>query len=129
MNLKKNIFLPLILCFSINTSFAQISNFDQIIESATKGDALAQYNLGVMYAKGQGVAQSYPKAVEWYSKAATQEYALAQYNLGVMYGNGQGVAQSYPKAVEWYSKAATQGDAAAQYNLGVMYDNGRGIAQ
>ncbi|MBE4724310.1 sel1 repeat family protein, partial [Acinetobacter baumannii] len=68
-----------------------------------------------------GVAQSYAKAAEWYSKAADQGLAEAQYNLGGMYDKGQGVAQSYAKAAEWYSKAADQGLAEAQYNLGVMY--------
>ena len=124
MRLKKNIFLPLILCFSLNTSFAQASDSNQTLEAATQGDALAQYNLGLMYANGQGVAQSYAKAFEWYSKAANQGLAPAQYNLGVMYANGQGVAQSYAKAFEWYSKAAAQGNASGQHNLGGMYYGG-----
>ena len=124
MRLKKNIFLPLILCFSLNTSFAQASDSNQTLEAATQGDALAQYNFGLMYANGQGVAQSDAKAFEWYSKAAAQGDASAQNNLATRYANGQGVAQSYAKAFEWYSKAAAQGNASAQYNLGVMYDNG-----
>ena len=88
---------------------------------AQQGDAEAQFNLGVMYEKGQGVAQDYQQALVWYQKAANQEYAAAQFNLGVMYSKGQGVAQSYQRALAWYQKAAHQGLAAAQYNLGGMY--------
>jgi hypothetical protein len=96
---------------------------------ADQGDAMAQYNLGVMYAKGEGVPQDYAEAVKWYRKAADHGWADAQYNLGVMYYNGRGVPQDYAEAVKWFRKAADQGYANAQYNLGVMYDNGRGVPQ
>ncbi len=96
---------------------------------AEQGDADAQYNLGVMYDKGQGVAQNYAEAVKWYRKAAEQGYADAQYNLAQMYRKGQGVTQDYAEAVKWYRKAAEQGHADAQYNLGVMYGKGQGVPQ
>jgi uncharacterized protein len=34
--------------------------------SAEQGDAGAQYNLGQMYRRGDGVAQDYNEAVRWY---------------------------------------------------------------
>ena len=39
---------------------------------ADKGNAEAQYNLGFMYDKGQGVPQEYAVAVKWYRLAADQ---------------------------------------------------------
>jgi len=87
-------------------------------KAADQGDAQAQYNLGVMYDKGEGVAQNKTEAAHWYRKAADQGDAQAQYNLGVMYDKGEGVAQNKAEAVNWYRKAADQGDAQAQYNLG-----------
>jgi TPR repeat protein len=57
------------------------------------GDPFAQNVLGVMYAKGQGVAKDDRLAVEWYRKAAEQGDADAQTNLGFMYANGRGVAK------------------------------------
>ena len=96
---------------------------------AEQGDASVQYNLGVMYDKGQGVPQNDAQAVYWFKKAAEQGDAKAQYNLGVMYNKGQGIAQNYTQAVYWYQKAAEQGVAEAQYNLGVMYSNGQGVPQ
>ncbi len=37
-----------------------------IEKAADKGDATAMNNLGVLYDNGQGVAQDYAKAREWY---------------------------------------------------------------
>ena len=44
---------------------------------ADQGNAAAQYNLGVIYDKGLGVAQDYKAAVKWYRKAADQGNAAA----------------------------------------------------
>ncbi len=74
---------------------------------AEQGVAEAQFLLGVMYDKGQGVPQDYAEAVEWWRKAAEQGYAKAQYNLGVMYGKGQGVPQDYVLAHMWFDLAAS----------------------
>ena len=84
-----------------------------LIERAEKGDADAQYNLGVCYYNGYGVAQDKGEAVKWYRKAAEQGFADAQYWLGVCYYNGYGVAQDYDEAVKWIRKAAEQGHAKA----------------
>ena len=45
--------------------------------------AEGQYNLGVGYYKGEGVAKDQAEAVKWYRKAAEQNLAKAQYSLGV----------------------------------------------
>lgn len=96
---------------------------------ANEGNPSAQNNLGLMYAKGQGVPQDYQKAVEWYTKATNQGDADAQNNLGSMYYHGRGVPQDDQKAVEWYTKAANQGPAVAQHNLGFMYLHGRAVSK
>jgi TPR repeat protein len=44
---------------------------------AEQGDDSAQYNLGVMYEKGQGVLQDYEESVKWYRKAARKGVILA----------------------------------------------------
>ena len=96
---------------------------------AKQGVAIAQFNLGWMYANGQGVEKDSKEAVLWYSEAAKQGHAGGQCNLGYMYSNGRGVEKDSKEAVLWYRKAADQGNARAQYNLGVMYANGCGVAQ
>lgn len=94
---------------------------------AEKGEAAAQYRLGVCYEDGKGVRKSLSEAVLWYRKAAEQGYVDAQNQLGMCYDNGEGVVKSPSEAVLWYRKAAEQGHAAAQYNLGVCYENGEGV--
>ena len=98
-------------------------------KAADQGHASAQFNLGLMYAKGEGVAKDEAEAVKWYRKAADQGHATAQFNLGVRYANGNGVAKDDAEAVKWYRNAADHGDASAQYNLGLMYAKGNGVAK
>ncbi len=57
----------------------------EVQKAAEQGDAMAQFNLGVMYNTGRGVAQDYKQAVAWFRKAAEQGDAMAQFNLGLMY--------------------------------------------
>ena len=108
---------------------AQAGDFQTALKEwkplADQGHAYAQYNLGLMYANGEGVAEDDAEAVRWYRLAADQGHADAQYNLGWMYAIGEGVVEDDAEAVRWYRLAADQGHADAQNNLGVMYDNGR----
>jgi len=103
--------------------------FKETFKKAEAGDVEAQYNLGLMYARGDGVPQDYNEAVKWYTKAAEQGDAAAQLNLGVMYHEGHGVSQDYKEAFKWCSRAAKQGNHLAQYNLCNMYYSGRGVKQ
>ena len=96
---------------------------------AERGDAVAQFNLALMYDNGQGVRQDYQKALKWYALAAEQGDAEAQFNLGVMYYRGQGVRQDDKTALKWFRLAAEQGHAEAQLVLGAMYYGGYGVSQ
>ena len=60
--------------------------------AAEQGHALAQHNLGLMYAEGNGVPEDDGDAVRWYRLSAERGFAAGQYNLGVMYDNGNGVS-------------------------------------
>lgn len=101
--------------------------FEEFQRLADQGDAHAQYNLGVMYRKGNGVAQDDKQAVAWYRKAAAQGLADAQGNLGFMYYTGHGVAKDNAQALEWYRKSAEQGDSGSQVNVGGIYEDGAGV--
>ena len=48
---------------------------------AEQGDAGAQFNLGQMYGRGQGVAQNYYEAAKWFRLAADQGVGVAESNL------------------------------------------------
>ena len=51
---------------------------------AEAGDADAQYNLGFMYAFGEGVPQDYKEAYAWLSVAKANGLELAEKNLGIV---------------------------------------------
>ena len=89
-------------------------------KTADQGDALSQYNLGVMYENGKGVERDYKKSVELFQKSAEQGNAAAQYNLGVMYVMGRGVKKDKIKSYQLWLKAAKQGDSDAQGNLDIL---------
>ena len=102
-------------------------SFQETKIKAEKGDAAAQFNLGEMYADGEGVPTDEAEAAKWCRKAADQGYAEAQVTLGQMYFDGEGVPKNKAEAVKWLRKAADQGDVKAQFFLGLMYADGEGV--
>ncbi len=96
-------------------------------EAALQGDVQAQFELGNMYLKGQGIPQNIIKAQQWFEKAAEQGLPAAQFNLGLIYELGSGTSMDLEKAVWWYTKAAEQGDADAQFALSICYGHGKGV--
>ena len=95
----------------------------------SKGHAVAQYSLGLLYANGQGVPKDDAQARQWFEKAAVQGNADAQVNLGILYDYGRGVPQDFKMAVKWYRRAAEQGNDLAQRKLGLLYERGDGVQQ
>ena len=85
----------------------------EIQSLANEGEPRAQYDLGLMYDKGQGVPQSDADARRWYELAAGQGEPRAQYNLGLMYLNGQGVQPDVVLAYYWISLSASRGNQHA----------------
>ena len=94
---------------------------------AEQGDPDAEYTLGDMYDRGNGVPQDYKEAVKWYMPAAEKGVAAAQDRLGFFYSFGKGVPRDYAEAAKWDRRAAEQGVATAQTRLGTLYANGWGL--
>lgn len=92
---------------------------------AKKGDAKAQFDLGVWYESE--IPSNEVEALNWYRKSAEQGFAPAQYKVGYAYAIGQGVPHDDTEAAKWYRKAADQGHALAQLNLGTAYNKGLGL--
>ena len=59
-----------------------------LTQAAEKGQAVAQYRLGTLYERGQGVAADAAKAAHWYELAANQGNRKAMHNLAVSYAGG-----------------------------------------
>jgi len=96
---------------------------------AEQGQAGSQYQLGLLYANGQGVTKDDAKARQWYEKAAVQGHAEAQVNLGILLMYARGGQQDYKMAVYYLRLSANQGNDLAQRRLGQMYERGDGVPQ
>jgi len=103
----------------------------EFLVDATQGNAVAQYNLGILYHEGHGVPRDFNEAVRWFRLAAEQGAAPgasdAQFLLAWSYEEGAGVPKDYKEAARWYRQAADHGQPFAQTNLGLAYVNGRGV--
>jgi uncharacterized protein len=114
--------------FAAVASVAQLSA-TSLYEAAEKGDAEAQFNLGMMYSTGLGVEKDEAAAFRWIQKAADQGHGEAELILGLMFNEGIGTAKDESEAVSWYRKAADHGERRAQYQLARAYALGRGVAE
>ena len=94
---------------------------------AEEGIAEAQYNLAVLYERGDGIPKDDAKAFELYRRAAAQKFAEAKFNLGVMHHMGWGTPQNHAEAAKWYRLAAGHGIPDAKFNLGLLYHQGKGV--
>lgn len=123
--------MPLVLCVMIGSMSgeARARPFEEGLAAAQRGDfatALrvwvplanrghpnAQFNLGQMYARGDGVPQDFAKALWWYRRAADQGFAEPRFRLGVLFERGLGVPTAPLCAYMWYDLAAADGWQAA----------------
>lgn len=99
----------------------------KFLDAAAKGNAEAQYRLGIAHQFGQGVEKDLERSRSFYEMAARQGHAFAQNNLGTLYAFGLGVEQDQETAARWYAKAAEQGLTDAMNNLGWMLSHGMGV--
>jgi TPR repeat protein len=82
-------------------------------KAAERGNAHAQFSLGLRYDAGNGVLQDAAKAFSWYRRAAEQGHARAQFNLGTMYAEGHGTDADPVQAWAWLDLAAGHGMSQA----------------
>ena len=101
------------ICLTGTALLAQ-GALDADLQAAEQGDAEVRFNLGVMYANGDGVPEDDAEAVRWYRLAAEQGHARAQGNLGSMYANGEGVIKDAVMAHMWFNFAGANGIEAAR---------------
>jgi TPR repeat protein/Flp pilus assembly protein TadD len=100
----------------------------QYFEAAEKGDAEAQFWMGVAYVQSQ--PPDFAKAAQYYRKAAAQNYALAITNLALLYQYGLGVEKKDPARVfELYNQAAKLGEKGAEVTVGNSYYYGEGVSR
>ncbi len=97
--------------------------------AAELGLAPAQYRIGNLYEKGNGVARDLAKAKTWYQMAAEQGNASAMHNLAVLFATGADGTTDNDSAARWFGQAAELGVKDSQFNLGILSARGVGMPQ
>lgn len=115
--------------FAYKDDYVWQEKFRSQLPAAKSGDSDAQYDVGAMYEKGNGVARDEVKAFEWYLKSAEQGNDKAAYKVGFMYLRGKGVKRNYKQAFKWLNTSADQNNVRAYYYLGTMYEKGNGVSK
>jgi len=95
--------------------------FELIQPYAEAGDVVAQYNLAMMYATGDGTTVNDEKAVHWYIKAAKSGHTKAQNNLGLRYHKGNGVAVDEYMSLYWFIEASKKGHLPSVFNIASIH--------
>lgn len=121
-----SIFTPLLESrFREGMTLINRAEFDKALpiieETAKQNFTEAEFTLGLMYIKGDGVLQDYALANRWLSKAAAVGHVHAMYDLGAMYRNGEGVAVDKAAAKALYLRSAEEGYALAAHELAKIY--------
>jgi len=126
---------PITLADDVAEAFSAYIRGDYIVafsayqRAANRGNAGAQYNLGLMFLNGQGTNPDPRQAANWFQRAADQGSAAAQRKLGMMYRDGLGVRKSQTEAFSLFEAAAMKRDSEAQFFLGIAFRDGHGIVQ
>jgi len=83
----------------------------------------SQVWLGDYYFTGSKTDPNYPKAEEWYLKAAKNGNRRAQIRLGFMYAENHfpGVTHDLTKGEHWFLQAAKQNEADGLFRMGNFY--------
>ena len=109
-------------------SKAEIEEFKLNLAKAEKGDAEAQYEVGRLYEKGDGVESSDKDSFYWYEKSAKQGNADAQSELGYIYILGNSFVKPNPEeSFKWFEKSAAQNNIYSINSLGTSYEYGAGV--
>jgi len=106
---------------------AKYKSFGELSQAAERGDASAEYALGLSCIGRFGGESKPEHAIGWLRRAAERGHAGAQFELGIMYAVGRSVGRNLAEAVSWYRRAANQGHPAAQCKLGFMFATGQGV--
>src|ERR1700709_2201179 len=79
-----------LLIFAASALANDADTFNAMMALANKGNAEAQYHVGMMHNNGIGTQQDPRQAFEWFQKSTASGDPLGAYKLGCYY-DGQGV--------------------------------------
>ncbi len=112
-----------LLAFSMPANASDADSFKAMVALANKGDAEAQYHVGMMHNNGIGTQQDPRQAFEWFQKSTASNDPLGAYKLGCYYdGQGAGIVTSDSnEALKYKLIAAKAGYALAQHDVAIHY--------
>ena len=115
--------LMCLLFFSMPANANEAGTFNAMVALANKGDAEAQYHVGMMYNNGIGTQRDIRQAFEWFQKSTASNDPLGAYKLGCYYdGQGEGVvANDKNEALKYKLIAAKAGYSLAQHDVALLY--------
>ena len=85
--------------------------------AAAQGNPRAMFDLGLMYAKGQGVRQNLRLAFNYFHKAARKNHLEAKFYMGLSFAQGKGVKKQTQLARYWFKLAVKAGHPKAMAYL------------
>lgn len=103
-----------------------VEAYDIFTRASRDGDHEADYSLGLMYARGQGVTKDYTAAYGWFQRAYDGGYLGAGYYLGKMHLMGLGT-QKDPRRAQRIFESVADSDCRAMYELGLMFFTGEDV--
>lgn len=80
--------------------------YEEWLPLAEQGSPAAQFNIGLLFDRGEGRETDHKRASEWYVRSAENFFGRAQYRLGEMYATGEGVERDLIQARKWFAIAA-----------------------
>jgi len=80
--------------------------YDGWLPLAESGNAAAQFNVGLLYERGEGRERDSEEAIRWYVQAAENGFAQAQFRLGEIYETGEQVERDLIEARKWFFVAS-----------------------
>lgn len=86
-------------------------------KAAQRGHPQAEFDLAMMYAKGNGVQRNPRVAFNLFHRAAKKGHVDAKYCMAVNFDKGYGVIQQKELARHWYGIAAKAGHRGARQRL------------
>jgi hypothetical protein len=95
----------------------QNNRFAKAQEAAKRGHPQAEFDLAMMYAKGEGVQKNPRTAFNLFHRAARKGHVEAKYCMAVNFDKGFGVIKQQELARHWYNIAAKAGHRGAQQRL------------
>jgi tetratricopeptide (TPR) repeat protein len=100
-----------------------------LLSLARRGDAEAQYLVGMAYTEGREVPRDPAQGIRWLRHAASQRHAEARFALATLYREGRGVPQNLPAAVRLFTEGAAEQHRESKFALAKMYGAGQGVAR